>query len=369
MIGKLRRARGTMVSLGLVCLLAAWVMATPPFGAPDEQSHYLRALTITNGRLLGPKVSYHLPGLPTPEPNWQKEELAWDDHDTRAVQVPPRLSPPAVSCLDGSPDVGARGCLEATPNGDYPPLAYLLPAVALRWAGDATTGDYLARAASAVPVLAFLILAVVLISPMGRSSLLGLLLALTPMVLFVGSVLNSSGLDIAASFACAAAAMRIAAGPERASAWVWVALAISGVVAILSWQLGPWFVLLSVALAAAIAAPQRASAVGAQRRRAIWTGLAFTAAFAVYLVYGAISGVTHGGLSFTSLGSRISGGFDQLAHGVLPDAIGRLVGGRFLFRPSATGSGGLEWSRWSRQHCGLVVRESAPCWWQLWWQH
>ena len=46
------RPRAAFVALGLTLLLAAWIMATPPFAAPDEGSHYLRALTITNGSIV-----------------------------------------------------------------------------------------------------------------------------------------------------------------------------------------------------------------------------------------------------------------------------------------------------------------------------
>lgn len=232
-----------LVGFALVSLLVAWLMTTPPWGAPDEDSHYLRALTLTNGALVGPKVPYHLPGLRitrtsssyvgdwgtiTPAPKAVLQEQAWANHDTRAVHVPAKLSPPGDTCLDGRPDITIAGCSEATPTGDYFPLAYLLPAAALRVAPDATTGDWLARIASLIPVVVFLLVAVALVSPLGPWALLGLLVAVTPMVLFVGSVLNPNGLDIAASLACAAAALRIAVERDRASGWIWIALVVAG---------------------------------------------------------------------------------------------------------------------------------------------
>ncbi len=95
--------------------------------------------------------------------------------------------------MDGKPDL--RGsCLEADPNGNFPPLPYLLPAAALSVSHDATTrplaqpcGDRRCRRSA---------------SCSWRSrccgtgsgwSLLGLLAATTPMVLFISSVMNSSG--------------------------------------------------------------------------------------------------------------------------------------------------------------------------------
>jgi hypothetical protein len=298
------------------------MMATPPFGAPDEQAHYLRALTIANGAILGPKVAYHLPGLQTPTPAWQRQQQAWASHDTRAVHVPAKLSPPEIACLNGRPDITKGGCYEATPTGDYPPVAYLLPAAALRFAHNPTTGDWLARIASAIPVAVFLLIAVALISPLGSWALLGLLTAVTPMVLFVGSVLNPSGLGIAASLACAAAALRIAVDHERVSGWIWVALIVSGVVAILSWQLGAWFVLVSLLVAVVMAGPRTIDGIRAWSRWAASSAFVLLAAFGLSIAYGVSSGLFHGALTLSPVVWRIRGGFSQLTHWVLPDAIG-----------------------------------------------
>ena len=138
------RWRVVLLMLGVALLLAAWVASTRPFDAPDEASHYQRALTITHGQILGPKVDY--PNVPmTPA------QQAFIDHDTRAVLMPARLSPPDVVCMDGKPDI--RGsCLEADPDGNFPPLPYLLPAAALAVSHDATTGLWLTRLASAAAI-------------------------------------------------------------------------------------------------------------------------------------------------------------------------------------------------------------------------
>ena len=84
--------------LGLALLLTAWVVATRPFTAPDEPSHYQRAPSMVNGKILGPSVDY---------PNVRMTPLAraFIDHDTRAVLVPARLSPPYVVCMNGEPDL------------------------------------------------------------------------------------------------------------------------------------------------------------------------------------------------------------------------------------------------------------------------
>jgi hypothetical protein len=216
--------------LGLAMLMAAWVAATRPFDAPDEASHYQRALTITHGQILGPKVDYpNVPMTPT--------QQAFINHDTRAVLMPARLSPPDVVCMDGKPDLKGS-CLEADPNGNFPPLPYLLPAAALAVSHDATTGLWLTRAASALPSLGFLLLAVALLWNGSGWSVLGLFAATTPMALFAASVLNSSGLQITACLAFAAAVLRITRGPADAPRCAWLAFAVSGAAAILSGPIG-----------------------------------------------------------------------------------------------------------------------------------
>ena len=72
-------------------------------------------------------------------------------------------------------------------------------------------------------------------------SVLGLLAAITPMVLFSSSIMNSSGPGITGSLALGAAALRIARDPARTPAWVFTALAVAGFVAILSGPIGPVF--------------------------------------------------------------------------------------------------------------------------------
>jgi len=198
-----RSAAFASLGLGFSLLLVAWVMATQPFAAPDESSHYLRALSLANGQLLGRKVPYPFRVGQSPA------ALVWVDQGTRAVWVPAGLSPP-VLCIDSKPDFGvlAPGCLEATEVGNYHPLPYLIPALALEASNDGSTGLYLSRLASAIPCLAFILLAFVLLWDGSAWSLLGPLAAITPMVLFVSSIVNPNGSELTACLAFAASVLR-----------------------------------------------------------------------------------------------------------------------------------------------------------------
>lgn len=302
-----------LVAVALTSLMLAWVMASRPFAAPDEASHYLRALGIANGKLLGPKVPYRLPGL-------SAATQAWTDHDTRAVWVPARLSPPDVACMNGLPDTGPGGCTEATSTGDYQPLPYLLPAAALAVSHDSDTGLWVSRLASALPCVALIILAFALLWSGDGWSLLGPLLATTPMVLFVGSVLNPNGLEIAATLAFAAAILRISRDPTHVPHWVSGSFALSGAVSILAWQVGPVFVTAALALGVALLGRQGLRSIRPSRPLRL-SALVFITATGLYLAYGLSSGVFHSTFGITPIWKRVREGLDQLPP-VLQHAVG-----------------------------------------------
>ena len=308
------RWRVVLLMLGLALLLAAWVASTRPFDAPDEASHYQRALTIAHGQILGPKVDY--PNVPmTPV------QQAFIDHDTRAVLMPARLSPPDVVCMDGKPDI--RGsCVEADPDGNFPPLPYLLPAAALAVSHDATTGLWLTRLASALPSLGFLLLAIALLWTGTGWSLLGLFAATSPMVLFVSSVLNSSGPQITACLAFAAAALRITRAPARAPRWVWGALAVSGAAAILSGPIGLELAIFDLLLVGALLRRKdlRDLRSGAMRRPIGLSALVLLAAAVLSLVYSHIAGFAPS-FGISPFWHSLRGGVDQLPE-IVREAIG-----------------------------------------------
>jgi hypothetical protein len=206
------------------------MFSTRPFQAPDEALHYLRALGIANGQLLGYKAPFINSEMP-------REQTRFLSYDTRLVLVPANMRPPPVLCFNGAPDISS--CWAETPNGNFPPLPYLLPALALKVSPDVFTAQWLTRAASALPSLLLILLAFAVLWDGTAISVLGLLAAITPMVLFSSSILNSSGPGITGSLALGAAAFRVARDRARAPGWVFTALAVAGFVAILSGPIGP----------------------------------------------------------------------------------------------------------------------------------
>jgi hypothetical protein len=307
------RLRFPLLGLGFALLLAAWLVATQPFAAPDEASHYLRAMSIANGSILGPKIPYGDPQLtPTQE--------AFVDHDTRAVSVPARMSPPDVGCIDRKPDL--RGsCFEATPDGNFPPLGYFLPAAALSASHDASTGLWLTRVASALQSLVFLLLAVAVLWDGTGWSLIGIAAATTPMVLFASSVMNSSGIEVTSSLAFASAALRVTRAPSRVPLWVWVAFALAGAVAILAGPIGITFAAASVALFIGLLGRRGLRELGAENVRPLCLAtMTLVAAGVLALIYDRLAGFSTT-VGFFPIRRSLRQGVDQLP-AVLRDAVG-----------------------------------------------
>jgi Predicted membrane protein (DUF2142) len=321
-----------LAGLGLALLMAAWVATTRPFDAPDENAHYLRALSITNGKLLGPRAPYS-------NPKATSTERAWQSQDARGVLVPARMAPPSFGyaapelCVDGKPDVGRRACVEASYTGDYLPLPYLLPALALKSADGWREGLLLSRALSAFVCLAFILLAIAVLWSGREWSVLGPLAAVTPMVLFISSMVNPSGMEISAGIAFASAGLRIVRDRGSTPAWIWIVLVCSGAATILAWQLGPVFVGVNIAVLAALLESGGAREFFARSGRWISIlAIVLIAAFGLYLTWMGISGMSHSKFEVAPLIWTLRIGFEQL-HPMANEWVG-VFGWRSVWMPN-----------------------------------
>ncbi len=302
-----------LIGLGVVLLGLAWSTSSQPFQAPDEASHYLRALEIASGRLLGPRARYPAVGIPA-------AEHVFASHDTRAVEVPAAMSPGNESCADGKPD--QRGCVEVTPTGDYYPVAYVLPAIGLKLANNADEALWFARILSLLPCLALIVAGLLALWETDGWSIAGALAALTPMVLFVCAILNPSGLEIAANFAFVAAAFRIARGETRAPRFVWILLALAGVLMIDSFQSGPVSAVGDLAIVAGlIGATAGRELLAANRRAVTLVGGLLLAALVAWAGYSKVSGVAHSQFDVNPFWTSLRQGLTALRF-VLQDAVG-----------------------------------------------
>lgn len=255
------RATTLVLVAGWALLLAAWTIGNPPFAAPDETGHYVRAVGVAEGQLHGRAAPESRIGI-TPK------QVEWSREGARAIRVPAGLAPPA-GCVLVDPHVSA-GCLDdraappartteiITPLGGYEPLPYFAPALVVGSAGSPDAALRWGRAAGALLVLALLAVALACVrDPADPRSLLGPLLAVTPMVLFCGGSLNGSGMEIAAGIAFLAALLRITrVGPVPP--WVWPAAGVCGAVLAASRAPGPLWVALGLGVAVLLMGPRPA---------------------------------------------------------------------------------------------------------------
>lgn len=297
------RQRGAMPAIllaaGVALLVMAWVFGNPPGAAPDESSHYVRALGAGGLELIGERfvpseeqrrafVQQGKSGGPQIEGSGLATVL-WADKQTRTFAVPPALSVVAFGCNDRRSTVSAA-CLDDPPRGrrasrlptytgTYPPFAYVLPGAAMRLAHAPAPALRAGRLVSAVLCVLLLAAAVALTwAPAGGGVALAALgIALTPMVVYCAATLNASGPEIAGSLCFLAAGLRLrrpGAGPAA-----WAALAAGGVALVLARSLGPVLLVVLAATLPVLPGAER----GARARPPAAVVAVLLAAFAVAL--------------------------------------------------------------------------------------
>ena len=196
--------------VGVGLMLGAWSLATPIGAAPDEGAQTTQAAAIVRGQF-DVRVQ-PLDGQPV---SWVRVPC-WVDNPYVHFQPP--------ACTPGH----ATTAVAPTYFSNYPPLYYVVVGVpSLLLSG--TTAIYAMRAAGDLLNTALVALGIWLILRYHprRLPLVGVLIALSPMVLFLMAVVNSSGLEIAAAFAAWCGMLCVVTHPElpRAlAAWTAVAL-------------------------------------------------------------------------------------------------------------------------------------------------
>ncbi len=184
------------VTFALVLVaMGTWSLATPLFAAPDEPVNVIKAAAVVRGDLVGELVG----GATSP---------------MGIVTVPAFYAGTrnVPACYHRQPTVPAS-CAPAVAGGSapvrvtiytarYPPLYYALVGLpSLLGTGDAEV--YLMRLVSAALSAFFVAVAVTVAVTWSSRRIVvgGILVAATPMVLFLGSVVNPVGLEISAAIA------------------------------------------------------------------------------------------------------------------------------------------------------------------------
>lgn len=302
------RGRLTLLVCGWTLLTAAWVVGNPPFEAPDEGDHYIRTVGVTQGELVGRSAPEQRIGA-------TERQIARTRQEGRVLSLPADLAPPSCQHLASEPvtctPAPGRAEERFTGVGTYQPLPYLLPATVLELGDTPSASLRWGRAASAVAALLFLGLAAAMLFTPGRpEAVFGLTAAVTPMVLFVASALNGSGLETASGFAFLAGLMRLTRS-EPAPGWAWVVTGIAGGVLAASRGPGPIWVILGLVLALALvgwsSARERVTAAGG-------AGSAAAGAIALGVVANRVWEAAHGAdnsLALFSLANGVELGVEQ----------------------------------------------------------
>jgi len=262
-----------LVFLSYAMLVVAWIFGNPPYAAPDEWWHYMRAVSIGHGQLVGKPGGREAAKAMVGERPAQQPEKSYEDmlasivQTNRWVQIPPGLAPGWFRCQVVDPNVSAR-CLNDSPPvseahdrfisaATYQPLPYLVPAAISRIHAHPDNLDRLMRTGKAFVSLLLLGAAIFLLwnSRSQLVSLVGLVVATTPMAVFLSASLNPSGLEIMSALAFTSALLRLSREEteHRSARWAWVIVALSGFVLALSRTTGPAWVILNFAVTVPIA--------------------------------------------------------------------------------------------------------------------
>lgn len=285
------RAVLVLVSSALALLTVGWIFGTPPGAGPDEGAHYVRALGVGQGDPVGApfepsreQIEAFEQAVREAQRTGEKgpvgsEGIIQQDRLTRVFSVPRELSSFSFGCNVGRAEVSAA-CYDQpseaptsselpSNTGTYQPFPYVLSGLAMPLASTPESALITGRVAMAFACVLLLTLAAFLLfDPVaGSLSVIGLVVAATPMVVFSSSVLSASGPETAAAICLVAGLIRLTRGGSPA-AWIWWAVGLSGGVLAVSRSLGPLFVLLAILAVTAVqgAAPLREIARAAPSR-------------------------------------------------------------------------------------------------------
>jgi Predicted membrane protein (DUF2142) len=233
----------------VAALGGVWTFANPLFAGPDEPSHVTRAVAVDHGQLTGDDVSGRL-----------RKQLDVSA-DAVAVRVPAIYGREESACFAFRPNTTAdcahfegprRDAEVLTTAGRHPPAYYAAVGVA-SWVYRPGSGVvYLMRLFTVLVTAAFVATGVTSLrrTAAPRIVAMGVLLGVTPMVLFVGSTVNPSGPETAAALALwVCGLVLVSKSQDQVDNRLVIAAGIAGCVVALSRQLGPlWLALIALTL-------------------------------------------------------------------------------------------------------------------------
>ncbi|MBX3287335.1 MAG: DUF2142 domain-containing protein [Actinobacteria bacterium] len=250
---------------------AAWALATPPVTGPDEVEQARRAAAVVRGELIGARQ----PGVPplvvdvdVPDTYGEASVDHWRCFLGPLVDGSPQVAMPLPPST--CPEISSSRARVTVQTVQYrgQPFFYAWVGLGTFWPG--VTGMYLMRLLSIVPVAALLASAARSLREGGRDRLaaLGLVVAVTPMVLYLAASTNPSGLETAAAIAAWAAGVVLADPAVPTSRRSLARFGLALVVLAAARGLGPLFAAAVLGGVAVVAGWRRTAELG--RRRDVW---------------------------------------------------------------------------------------------------
>jgi hypothetical protein len=237
-------------SFVLMTLLSGlWGLASPPFAGPDEPAHVIRAHALDHGELTGKTVNPRL-----------RAELQTDDShlEVRAPAIYKNVGTPCFA-FDGNTTAACiqvagstRDTDAVTTAGRHPPAYYAIVGIASLLYEPGSGTVYLMRFITALMSGALFASAITALRRTASPTLtaVGLLFAITPMVLFVTGIVNPSAPEIAAAVTLWVCGLILVSGSdEQVDNRLVTIVGISACVLALSRQLAPlWLGLIALVM-------------------------------------------------------------------------------------------------------------------------
>lgn len=266
--GDLTAAKAFLVSwLCLSLLSVLWSLATPISAAPDEPAHIVKAAAVVRGEFVGDLSDF---GNYANVPSY----IAWTNNQTCYARLPAITA----SCIRGVSGEPFRTVQSTTTAGQYNPVYYML----VGWPSlifHNSAGVFAIRFLSGILSSFFLALAVAMVSTWRKRALplAALLMAITPMVLFLNGVVNPNSLEIAGTLATFVGMMSLVSFPDRTRLVPRVAIIIvSASIAVNTRALSPVWV--AVALVAPVLLIEGKALLDLLKTRVVKLGIAIIGA-------------------------------------------------------------------------------------------
>ncbi len=252
-----------LITFALVSMLGVcWSFASPIYSVPDEPAHAVRAYSVAHLDILGREpADPNAPGTIVRVPNAMLG-------DNPACYAFTRVVPANCTGPNGDPTM-----VDATTNaGRHPPLYYFVAGLP-SWLTKSIDSVYLMRIWSALLCAAVLASAMVTaFRPSSRAWMpISIVVALTPMALYLLGSVNPSSLEIAAGIGVWVSGLALVSERE-VDTRVLLRFVVAGVLLILVRQLGPLWFLLAVGALLWLTGVERTKAL-LRDRRIRWSAL------------------------------------------------------------------------------------------------